>query len=149
MPSAGHEAERSASRGMRFAFVAAGAVSLAAIALGGVTTGVPVDDGGRPGRLRPGSNVTPAAHARRAGAATTPESQRRRGPSGRCSRRAQQSLGETPGRPDRGLRAPAARSPRSGRPGPAGLHPLTAPVVAGAAAMSPLIRPLSAAPPLS
>ncbi|MER6086274.1 zf-HC2 domain-containing protein, partial [Streptomyces sp. NPDC001833] len=33
--------DRSASRGMRFAFVAAGAVSLAAVALGGVTAGLP------------------------------------------------------------------------------------------------------------
>ncbi|MCL6674750.1 anti-sigma factor family protein, partial [Streptomyces panaciradicis] len=36
-----HENDRPSSRGMRFAFVAAGAVSLAAIALGGVTTGTP------------------------------------------------------------------------------------------------------------
>ncbi|WP_179382343.1 zf-HC2 domain-containing protein, partial [Streptomyces sp. SA15] len=38
-----HEAERSASRGMRFAFAAAGAVSLAAIALGGVSSVAPGD----------------------------------------------------------------------------------------------------------
>jgi hypothetical protein len=53
------EEERSASRGRRFAFVAAGAVSLAAIALGGVSAGVPTA-GGSPG---PGggspSNATP------------------------------------------------------------------------------------------
>ncbi|MEU0971121.1 anti-sigma factor, partial [Streptomyces sp. NPDC005917] len=35
------DGDRSASRGMRFAFVAAGAVSLAAVALGGVTAGLP------------------------------------------------------------------------------------------------------------
>jgi hypothetical protein len=53
------EAERAAaSRGRRFAFVAAGAVSLAAIALGGVTTGTPGDTDTR-GGSGSGSNVTP------------------------------------------------------------------------------------------
>ncbi|WP_060883399.1 anti-sigma factor family protein, partial [Streptomyces caniscabiei] len=54
-----HEAERSASRGMRFAFVAAGAVSLAAIALGGVTNGMPVETADARGGSGAGSNVTP------------------------------------------------------------------------------------------
>ncbi|MET7986214.1 anti-sigma factor, partial [Streptomyces sp. NPDC005281] len=53
-----HEPDRSASRGLRFAFVAAGAVSLAAVALGGVTTGVPGDTDARGAGA--GSNVTPS-----------------------------------------------------------------------------------------
>ncbi len=53
-----HEAERSSSRGLRFAFAAAGAVSLAAVALGGVSTGMPGDTADARGGSG-GSNVTP------------------------------------------------------------------------------------------
>lgn len=67
------EAERSASRGRRFAFVAAGAVSLAALALSGLSTGVPASSsnagGGAP------SNVTPL---RTAGPAAVADAARRR-----------------------------------------------------------------------
>lgn len=49
------EAARTASRGRRFAFAAAGAVSLAALALGGVSSGAPTDS---PAEAR-GSNATP------------------------------------------------------------------------------------------
>ncbi|MEU5044621.1 anti-sigma factor family protein [Streptomyces griseorubiginosus] len=137
-----HEAERSASRGMRIAFVAAGAVSLAAIALGGVTTGVPGDTEARGA----GSNVTPA---RAAGTgAAVPENQRRRGVGPLLAQeQGQRALGDTPVAPTE-VSAPLL----PGIPAQvqqAALHTLTAPVVAGAAAMSPLIRPLSETPPLT
>ncbi|AYC38772.1 anti-sigma factor family protein [Streptomyces griseorubiginosus] len=137
-----HEAERSASRGMRIAFVAAGAVSLAAIALGGVTTGVPGDTEARGA----GSNVTPA-RAPGTGAAV-PENQRRRGVGPLLAQeQGQRALGDTPVAPTE-VSAPLL----PGIPAQvqqAALHTLTAPVVAGAAAMSPLIRPLSETPPLT
>lgn len=71
------EAERSASRGLRFAAAAAGAVSLAAIALGGVSTGMPTDTTDARGGSGSGSNVTPMRTAN-VGGATNPDSQRRR-----------------------------------------------------------------------
>ncbi len=84
-----------------------------------------------------------------AGAAATSESQRRRtaGPLlGQAQ--GQRSLGDAPVAPTSasaplvpGL--PAADARRQA------VHALTAPVTAGAAAMSPLIRPLEAVPPLS
>ncbi|MFI9614727.1 zf-HC2 domain-containing protein [Streptomyces sp. NPDC052023] len=133
------EAERAAaSRGRRFAFVAAGAVSLAAIALGGVNTGTPGDTETRSGS---GSNVTPARPG--AGTATTSESQRRRGTGPMLAQiQGGRTLGETPAAPTE-VSAPLL-------PGVASqpAHALTAPMVAGAAAMSPLIRPLAAPPPI-
>ncbi|MBE4740993.1 zf-HC2 domain-containing protein [Streptomyces caniscabiei] len=141
-----HEAERSASRGMRFAFVAAGAVSLAAIALGGVTNGMPVETADARGGSGAGSNVTPLRTP--AGTVPTPEAQRRRGAVGPLLGQGQQSLGDMPVAPTEisapllpGVPAPAGQDRRS-------VHPLTAPVLAGAAVMSPLIRPLTDAPPL-
>ncbi|MET9906376.1 zf-HC2 domain-containing protein [Streptomyces sp. NPDC006476] len=142
------ETDRSASRGMRFAFVAAGAVSLAAIALGGVTTGAATDTAGDArGGSGAGSNVTPA-RTPGTGAATAPESQRRRG-AGPLLTQGQggRSLGDTPVAPTQ-VSAPLL----PGVPSPAAadrtMHTLTAPVVAGAAVMSPLIRPLSMPSPL-
>jgi hypothetical protein len=137
------DAER--SRGLRFAFVAAGAVSLAAIALGGVNTGAPVDTDARGGS---GSNVTPA-RTPAAGSTTAPDNQRRRTTAPLLAQGGQ-LLGETPVAP---TQASAPLLP--GVPVPAvvhadqGLHGLTTPVVAGAAAMSPLIRPLGATPPIA
>ncbi|UUU31082.1 zf-HC2 domain-containing protein [Streptomyces sp. CA-210063] len=141
------EAERSASRGMRFAFVAAGAVSLAAIALGGVTSGVPVETADARGGSGSGSNVTPL-RTQASGTVPSPESQRRRGAVGPLLGLGQQSTGEVPVAPTE-ISAPLL----PGVPAPAGqdrqaVHPLTTPVLAGAAVMSPLIRPLTAAPPL-
>ncbi|WP_405731565.1 zf-HC2 domain-containing protein [Streptomyces sp. NBC_00028] len=135
-----HEAERTASRGMRFAFVAAGAVSLAAIALGGVTSGVPADTDARGGSG--GSNVTPA-RSQGAGAAATPDSQRRRAV-GPLLAAGQSRVGDTPVAPTE-VSAPLL----PGVPVQADAHTLTTPVVAGAAAMSPLIRPLSTTPQLT
>ncbi|MFE9676275.1 zf-HC2 domain-containing protein [Streptomyces sp. NPDC006259] len=139
------DAER--SRGLRFAFVAAGAVSLAAIALGGMNTGVPADTDAR-GGTGAGSNVTPA-RTPGGGSATSPESQRRRGV-GPLLAQGGQMLGETPLVPTQvsapllpGVPSPAVH------PEQAPLHRLTTPVMAGAAAMSPLIRPLGTTPPVS
>ncbi|RPF36050.1 anti-sigma factor [Streptomyces sp. TLI_185] len=141
-----HEAERSASRGMRFAFVAAGAVSLAAVALGGVTTGTPVDTTDTRGGTGAGSNVTPM-RTQGTGAATAPETQRRRGV-GPLLAQGRQSLGDAPVAPTE-VSAPLL----PGVPSPAGaaqtMHTLTTPVVAGAAVMSPLIRPLTTTPLLT
>ncbi|MFJ3666224.1 anti-sigma factor family protein [Streptomyces sp. NPDC090106] len=133
------ETDRSASRGMRFGLVAAGAVSLAAIALGGVTTGTPVDTDARGGTG--GSNVTPARS--QGSGASTPESQRRRavGP----------LLAAGQSRLDDAAVAPTEASAPllPGVPAQDAQPTLTTPVVAGAAVMSPLIRPLSATPVLS
>ncbi|MBZ6289293.1 zf-HC2 domain-containing protein [Streptomyces olivaceus] len=144
------ENERSASRGRRFAFAAAGAVSLAAIALGGVTFGVPDTTTDARG-AGSGSNVTPA-RTQGTGAAGTPESQRRRtGAPLLGQSQGQRSLGDTPVAPT-GVAAPLL----PGLPAPAGadvrqqaVRALTTPVTAGAAVMSPLIRPLEAVPPLA
>ncbi|MCK8434538.1 zf-HC2 domain-containing protein [Streptomyces sp. D2-8] len=137
-----HDGDRSSSR-LRFAFVAAGAVSLAAIALGGVTSGTPTDTDARGGQGA-GSNVTPV-RPQGSGAATSPESQRRRTAPLLGQAPGQNMLGHTPVAPTEvsapllpGV-APAAQHHA--------LHALTAPVVAGAAVMSPLIRPLEAATP--
>ncbi|MEV7287295.1 zf-HC2 domain-containing protein [Streptomyces sp. NPDC093252] len=132
-----------ASRSRRFAFAAAGAVSLAAIALGGVTTGMPGDTTSNDARGGNGSNATPM-RSPGTGATTTPDSQRRRG-AGPLLAQGQQSL-------DTSVAASEASAPLlpglpPGRPAPA--HPLTTAVEAGAAAMSPLIRPFAATPPLT
>ncbi|MDR6979425.1 anti-sigma factor RsiW [Streptomyces sp. 3330] len=141
-----HDSER--SRGMRFAFVAAGAVSLAAIALGGMTTVAPIDTtaDGR-GGSGSGSNVTPA-RTPGTGSATSPENQRRRSAGPLLSQGGQ--LGDTPVAPTEvsapllpGVPAPAAV------PVDQALHRLTSPMVAGAAVMSPLIRPLGTTPPIT
>ncbi|CAL9573226.1 zf-HC2 domain-containing protein [Streptomyces sp. enrichment culture] len=144
------ESDRSASRGLRFAFAAAGAVSLAAIALGGVTLGTP-DTTTEARGSGSGSNVTPL-RTPGSTAATGSESQRRR-TGGPLLQQGQRTLGDTPVAP---TTASAPLLP--GMPAaPAGsadarqqaVRALTTPVTAGAAAMSPLIRPLEAVPPLS
>ncbi|MBP5891182.1 anti-sigma factor family protein [Streptomyces scabiei] len=141
------ESERSASRGMRFAFVAAGAVSLAAIALGGVTNMTPVETADARGGPGSGSNVTPL-RTQAAGTAPAPESQRRRGTVVPLLGQGRPSLGEAPTASTE-ISAPLL----PGVPAPAGQdrgapHPLTAPGTVGAAAVSPLIGTLTAAPPL-
>ena len=142
------EAERSASRGLRFAAAAAGAVSLAAIALGGVSTGMPTDTTDARGGSGSGSNVTPMRTAN-AGGAANPDSQRRRSLVAPLLAQGQRSfVGE--GGAQTELSAPLL----PGMPAPAeqglhSVHALTTPVVAGAAVMSPLIRPFSPAPPVT
>ncbi|MFI6807015.1 anti-sigma factor family protein [Streptomyces luteogriseus] len=137
-----HDGDRSSSR-LRFAFAAAGAVSLAAIALGGVTTVAPTDTEARGGQGT-GSNVTPM-RTQGTGTATPPESQRRRTAPLLGQVHGQNMLGHAPVAPTE-VSAPLL----PGVPSPArhqALHALTAPVMAGAAVMSPLIRPLEAATP--
>ncbi|GKQ41176.1 anti-sigma factor [Streptomyces sp. A012304] len=140
----GRDSER--PRGLRFAFVAAGAVSLAAIALGGVNTGMPTDTDARGGS---GSNVTPA-RTPSTGSATVPDNQRRRAV-GPLLSEGGQMLGETPAAPTQvsAPLLPGVPSPPAGQAERAALHRLAAPMVAGAAAMSPLIRPLGPTPPIA
>ncbi|WP_439940338.1 zf-HC2 domain-containing protein [Streptomyces sp. BBFR115] len=145
------DTERSASRGLRFAFVAAGAVSLAAVALGGVTTGAVGDTAAEArGGSGAGSNVTPARTAGGgAGAVTWPEAARRRAV-GPVSPPGQRTSSGTPLVPT-SLSAPllpGAQSPATAQQ-PSGVRALTAPVTAGAAVLSPLIRPLGTRPPIS
>ncbi|MGW4564532.1 anti-sigma factor family protein [Streptomyces sp. NPDC004561] len=132
---------RPASRGLRFAFAAAGAVSLAAVALGGVTSAVPGDAAADArGGSGTGSNVTPA---RTAGTgAATPETQRRRS-GGPLLAQGGSPLGRTPTAPT-AMSAPLVPGVPTPTPGQSedDAHGLTAPVMAGAAAVSPLIRPL-------
>ncbi|WP_329413330.1 zf-HC2 domain-containing protein [Streptomyces sp. NBC_00704] len=140
-----HDTER--SRGMRFAFVAAGAVSLAAIALGGMTGVAPVDTtaDGRAGSGS-GSNVLPARTPGTGSVAA--ENQRRRAASPLLSQGGQ--LGGTPTAPTE-VSAPLlpGMPVQPGGPVEQALHRLTTPMVAGAAVMSPLIRPLGTNSPVS
>ncbi|MEU3376735.1 anti-sigma factor family protein [Streptomyces caelestis] len=139
-----HEPDRSSSR-LRFAFAAAGAVSLAAIALGGVTTGTPTDTDAR-GGSGTGSNVTPM-RTQGTAAATQPESQRRRSTGPLLGQvHGQSPLGRTPAALTE-VSAPLLPGVPHSAAGQQAVHALAAPVMAGAAAMSPLIRPLEAAPP--
>ncbi|CAL9296655.1 zf-HC2 domain-containing protein [Streptomyces sp. SudanB182_2057] len=133
---------RTASRGRRFAFAAAGAVSLAALALGGVTTGFPGDPATD---ARSGSGVVPvrSAGSGTGGGAATPDSQRRR-PVGPLLAQGGALLGSAPVAPT-SLSAPllpGVPAPASGHDRAEAVRALTAPVFAGAAAISPLIRPL-------
>ncbi|MGW6274375.1 anti-sigma factor family protein [Streptomyces sp. NPDC055060] len=154
-----HEAERSLWRGRRFAFAAAGAVSLAAIALGGVTTGIPADPGdpragsgssNSSGSSTSGSNNSNASPTRSPGAAASvaPDSVRRRG-SGLLSVQGQRpGVLAAPVAPTQAtgplLPGVPARGPRVQQPQPvAAGHQFAAPMLTGAAIMSPLIRPLT------
>jgi hypothetical protein len=130
---------------MRFAFVAAGAVSLAAIALGGVATVAPADTAAE---ARGGTGVTPA-RTQGTGAAATSDGRRRAvGPLLAQGTSQRSMLGDT-AIPPTSVSAPLL----PGVPSPSAvqgdevMHTLTAPVMAGAAVMSPLIRPLNATPP--
>ncbi|MFJ9729915.1 anti-sigma factor family protein [Streptomyces sp. NPDC101169] len=146
----GRDADRSASRGLRFAAAAAGAVSLAAVALGGVTTAIPGD---LAADARGGSGTGNVVPARSAGAgagagAVTPDTQRRRAV-GPLLAQGGSSLGPGPVAPT-SLSAPllpGAQPPLAGQVQDV-MRDLTAPVMAGAAAVSPLIRPLDDITPL-
>jgi hypothetical protein len=145
------DGERSASRGLRFAFVAAGAVSLAAVALGGLTTGMAGGAGGVEARggSGKGSNVTPARTGSTA-AVQGSENSRRRQTAVPLSAEGQRSSDGAPVAPT-ALSAPllpGAVPPGAGQQQDM-THTLTTPVIAGAAAMSPLIRPLTETPSLS
>ncbi|CAL9520278.1 hypothetical protein SUDANB58_03832 [Streptomyces sp. enrichment culture] len=143
-----HESDRSASRGLRFAFVAAGAVSLAAIALGGVTAGSPDTTSEARRGSGSGSNVTPA---RTQGATALPESQRRRSAGPLLGQaQGQRLLGDIPAAPAT-VSAPLLPGPpviETGRKQEGSARAPAASPPPGDALLSPLIRPLEAAPPL-
>ncbi|MFF3907537.1 anti-sigma factor family protein [Streptomyces sp. NPDC001848] len=139
------EGDRSASRGLRFVFVAAGAVSLAALALGGVS-GVAGDTGVEArGGSGAGSNVTPM-RSPGTGGVTSPEAQRRRSTGALLGQRA---LDRAPVAPTQSSAPLLPGVPAPGVQDVSEIRALTAPVVAGAAAMSPLIRPLSETGPFA
>ncbi|MFF8473564.1 zf-HC2 domain-containing protein [Streptomyces sp. NPDC015414] len=151
-PVARPDADRSASRGLRFAAAAAGAVSLAAVALGGVTTAIPGD---LAADARGGSGTGNVVPARSAGTGTgtapgaaTPDTQRRRAV-GPLLAQGSSLLGPSPAAPT-SLSAPllpGAQPPLTGQVQDV-MRDLTTPVMAGAAAVSPLIRPLDDVAPL-
>ncbi|WP_159669238.1 anti-sigma factor family protein [Streptomyces mexicanus] len=147
------EGERSALRGLRFAFVAAGAVSLAALALGGVTTGTMAGTAAEArGGSGAGSNVTPARPAG-AAAATGQEATRSRRPAGPPPAQGRPTSSGAQAAAPTSLSAPllpGIPAQAAGRPQGA-IRPLPPPppVLAGAAVMSPLMRPLLARPPIS
>jgi hypothetical protein len=144
-PVGRQDAERSASRGLRFAFVAAGAVSLAALALGGVSTGITTDAGAEArGGSGAGSNVTPM-RSPGTGGSSAPEAQRRRS----AGLLGQRLLDTTPPASTQASAPLLPGVPAGGAQDASELRALTAPVVAGAAAMSPLIRPLTESAPLT
>nr|WP_210167125.1 zf-HC2 domain-containing protein [Streptomyces sp. SID4946] len=133
---------RSASRGLRFAFAAAGAVSLAAVALGGVTTAIP----GYPAAdaRGSGSNVIPA-RTTGTGATTSADAQRRRqGPLTALGGGA--PLGRT-APPTAAVTAPlvpGASDIAAGQSQDTGGR-TTGPLMTGVNAVTPLIRPLDKA----
>lgn len=131
-----HESDR-ASRSRRFAFAAAGAVSLAAIALGGVTTVAPIDSSDARGGGS-GSNVTPL-RSQQAGAVSASDTQRRRTNSAPLGQR-----GGALAAPVSPTEASAPLLPGGGHAESAG-YPFSTPLLAGAARMSPLIRPAAPA----
>ncbi|MEU9423048.1 zf-HC2 domain-containing protein [Streptomyces sp. NPDC048342] len=139
------DSDRSASRSMRFAFVAAGAVSLAAVALGGVTAGLP---GAPAADARSGSGGGSVAPAGVAGSGTTGTADTQRGRLLTPLLSSGTLLGGTPAVPT-SVSAPLLPGVPSPAAAQQALRELTAPVMAGAAAVSPLIRPLSADPPLT
>ncbi|MER6151674.1 anti-sigma factor family protein [Streptomyces hirsutus] len=134
-----HEQDRASLRGMRFAAAAAGAVSLAAIALGGVATITPTDAEIRGSGN--GSNVTPL-RTQGSTPTTTPDSQRRRSSAPLLGQlQGQSARGGTPAAP---TQASAPLLPGAPPSAPRRHSPLAAtPVVADAALMAPLIPPLS------
>ncbi|MFF9393051.1 anti-sigma factor family protein [Streptomyces griseoluteus] len=147
-------ADRPSSRGLRFAAAAAGAVSLAAVALGGVTTALPgdlaADARSGPGS---GSNVAPSRSTGTGTGASTgtgaPDTQRRRSPAPLLA----QGGGALNRTPAAQVSASAPLLP--GIPAPVDARvqdtarDLAMPVMAGAAAVSPLIRPLGETTPFS
>ncbi|MFF7124031.1 zf-HC2 domain-containing protein [Streptomyces sp. NPDC008240] len=143
------DADRSASRGLRFAFAAAGAVSLAALALGGVTTAIPGDMAADARSGSGSGNVSPTRSAGTGAGAATPDSQRRRAV-GPLLAQGSSLLGQTSVAPTSmsAPLVPGVPAPATGQVQDA-VHDLTAPVMAGAAAVSPLIRPLSEISPFS
>ncbi|MGW1876572.1 zf-HC2 domain-containing protein [Streptomyces sp. NPDC001975] len=140
------DADRSASRGMRFAFVAAGAVSLAAVALGGVTAGLPGSPAADARSGTGGGSVAPAGTTG-TGTASPADAQRRRSLSPLLS--SGTLLGSATTAAPTSVSAPLLPGVPSPAAGEKALRELTAPVLAGAAAVSPLIRPLTTNAPFA
>ncbi|MGW5332876.1 anti-sigma factor family protein [Streptomyces bauhiniae] len=143
-------ADRPSSRGLRFAAAAAGAVSLAAVALGGVTTALPGDlAADARGGSGNGSNVAPSRSAGTGTGTGAPDTQRRRSPAPLLA----QGGGTLNRTPAAQVSASAPLLP--GIPAPVDARvtdtarDLAMPVMAGAAAVSPLIRPLGETTPFS
>lgn len=140
------DAERSPWRGRRFAFAAAGAVSLAALALGGA---LPLDSGPDPVPRAEGSgnSVTPLDAGTRAGGSTEAVSRR----SGAQSVSGDRSLTTAPApvapvvKPPLSLRAHTTTPLLFGTPAPGG-HPFVVPVLN--VSVPPLIRPTGGSAPL-
>ncbi|MGP4000909.1 anti-sigma factor family protein [Streptomyces sp. 8N706] len=127
-----HDVERSASRGRRFAFAAAGAVSLAAFALGGaLPLEAAVDVSGGRGESAP----TPVRTAPAGGAASV---------SGGDALLAASAAGghHFPLVAPTGVRGPSSPAPTTHPSIP--LLPYTSPLLPTAPALSPLIRPVAA-----
>ncbi|OIJ98329.1 hypothetical protein BIV23_30035 [Streptomyces monashensis] len=133
---------RGASRGLRFAVAAAGAVSLAAVALGSVTAALPSDT---TADARGSGSVVPArsAGSGAGGGAVTPDGQRRRA-TGPLAVQGSTLLGQTSVAPTSmsAPLVPGVPPPGTGLAQSGALRGLTSPVMAGVAALSPLIRPL-------
>jgi hypothetical protein len=133
----GDAAER--SRGRRFAFAAAGAVSMAAIALGGVTAGTPAASGIAGGG--PPSNATPL---RAPGPSAVDDAVRRRSAAPLATTRSERGIGATRVTP---VTAAAPLLPGVPAPPPVPGGPVDAlPLTPGAVApFAPLIRPFPTA----
>ncbi|MEW2129470.1 zf-HC2 domain-containing protein [Streptomyces sp. NPDC005435] len=145
--------ERSASRGLRFAVAAAGAVSLAAVALGGVGGALPGDlTADARGGSGAGSNVAPARSAGTGtgtpGTGSAPDTQRRRATAPLLAQGAGQ-LGQAPAVPTSvsAPLLPGVPSPADGRVQDTA-RALALPQ-APSAAGTPLIRPLDEITPFS
>ncbi|MFI5945292.1 zf-HC2 domain-containing protein [Streptomyces uncialis] len=131
------ESERSAARGRRrFAFAAAGAVSLAAIALGGVNTGPATVDSGD-ARGPSSNNVTPLRT--QGGGTPAGDAVRRRATAPMLGQRTGGALA-APVAPASAGAPLVAGTPA--QPPPAAVHALAAPLLAGASVASPLLHPL-------
>lgn len=148
-----HEADRSPSRGRRFAFAAAGAVSLAAFALGGALTSTTTSGGtatavGGPGGTAAGPLRTAAVGAERGGERSGERGARQEG-AGASGGSAERSL-PAPARPSARPVPPAAaqpgprQSPRAEEGHTTGQHTLmTVPVLDATPTLHPpLIRPV-------
>ncbi|MGW0992568.1 anti-sigma factor family protein [Streptomyces sp. NPDC002523] len=150
------DTDRFASRGLRFAFAAAGAVSLAAVALGGVTSAIPTDvTADARGGSGTGSNVAPArSSGTGASTGSASENQRRRAVSpllaqgGSMFGQGSSMFGQASMAPT-SMSAPLVPGVQGSGIGQVrdAVRDLAMPVMSGTAAISPLIRPLDQATP--
>ncbi|MEU6663293.1 zf-HC2 domain-containing protein [Streptomyces sp. NPDC046821] len=140
------DSDRAASRGRRFAFAAAGAVSLAAIALGGVSTGMPSDGGGDGRGAGSGSNATPLRTQTAGVAASSTEGQRRRNLTTMLGQGADTPLTEQVAATGAGAPLLSGMATQPGAQ--SAVYPVAASLLGGTPPLSPLIRPAAAVPSL-